>query len=94
MEDFGKLCAFILLYLGGIFLEGLVLMILWNWFVVPIGVKEINFVVALGISVISSMFIPSKQEKRTVKETIDDCGRAIIKSLTILAMGFIVHLFL
>lgn len=42
-----------LISFGNLFLSGVVLVYLWTWFAVPLGVPEITYVHALGISALS-----------------------------------------
>lgn len=43
--------------IGGLFLEGRVLMDLWRWFVVPLGVRSLTYWQALGCALVVSLLV-------------------------------------
>ena len=57
MKLFGTIVAGVLMYLLSIFVSGVVLMFMWNWFIVPLGVIKIGIWLAVGISMTIRFFI-------------------------------------
>lgn len=57
MKIFGTIVAGLLTFLLTIFVKGIVLMFMWNWFIVPLGIVKIGFWLAFGISMTMSFFI-------------------------------------
>lgn len=49
---FGLFSSFVLLFLIASILEGFVLSYLWEWFVVPLGLRSISILHAIGICVL------------------------------------------
>jgi len=95
----GKAFWFPLIIMGLVFtivsiaLNGLTIMLLWNWFLVPIGVKSIGFVLALGISLLSKTLIKISPVENKEKDLYKLGGKlfgesVLIPSLTIL-FGYI-----
>lgn len=59
MVAVGWLVTFLATMVGLTLLRGFVLVQLWGWFLVPIGVPRIGMALALGISVITGMLCQS-----------------------------------
>ena len=81
-----------MVWLGTIILRGLVLKILWGWFLVPLGVMAITIPHALGFATIVTYLtytIPTEHVTWDVVMTIN-----IGVSLFILLFGYIFHLFM
>lgn len=70
LQILGSVFLAIALALLRIFVLGVVLMFLWNWFITPLGVISINYWLALGISTTINAFLYS------VKRTTDEAGSA------------------
>ena len=71
MEKFGKFMLFIILYAINVFVVGVVLMFMWNWFIAPLGVTKIGFWLALGISLTITTFIGNnKSNSNNLYESI------------------------
>lgn len=57
-ENVIKTLIMVLMWLGLIFYRGLMLSLMWGWFLVPIGMRAITITQAIGISLVfSSMFL-------------------------------------
>lgn len=56
MEKFGKFMLGLILYVISVFVFGIVLMYMWNWFIFPLGVVKIGFWLALGLSLTIKCF--------------------------------------
>lgn len=83
--------------------RGLVLSVLWGWFVVPLGVTDIGAVEAIGLMTSISFIVyrpPDEASKQKVKEQgagkafVAGISTSIFISLFALGMGWLVHLFL
>ena len=86
------------------FLDPLVLMLLWNWFVVTLGAPSISYLLAFGISLVVAYlgldFVISRATSEVADyETINHKIEMLLRAwshfatlLLMLAMGFVVHL--
>jgi hypothetical protein len=80
----------LLLVVPAYLLYGGVLAILWRWFVVstfhaaPLSVAQ-----AIGVSLVVSIVIPSYPDKRS---SIEILAASVGKTLVLLAIGWVVHL--
>lgn len=93
MKTLTQVVGFIVLALGLIFASGLVLSVMWGWFIVRMGIPPITVPQALGLSLIVS-FLTYKPKENTDQST----GEAFLASLFLYAFylvyGFILTLFL
>lgn len=97
---FGAIVA-VVVGIGGILLiESFILILLYNWFIVPFltpafpeGVPQLNYPIAIGILTLASMFsrIPKNAPEDTIQNQI---GRALLKWVLILLIGWVAHLFM
>ncbi len=62
-----KYAAFVILVLSVWFSEALVFLLLWRWFLVPLGIPNISYVHAFGIYILWS-FIKTPTYKKTRSE--------------------------
>lgn len=73
--------------------RGLILSIMWTWFLVPLGVPTITIPLAIGFSLLVGFLTPS-----AAKEKNDSFGEAmaegIVSPLVFLLLGWIVKLFI
>lgn len=96
---FGKMVAIIALIALGSILRGLVLSVLWAWFVQPLGVTDIGIAEAIGLMTIVGLATmradpDEDQKKRPPGERFAEAiGVTIVGSGFALAMGYLVHLF-
>ena len=99
----GMFCMF----LGGfglaatsVVLRGIVLVKLWQWFLVaPLGAPAISIPVAIGISMISSHLVPlhllkKENNAESVQELGKNFGMTILTPLFGLLFGYVVKLFI
>lgn len=80
-------------------MQGWVLTILWGWFVVPtFGLPQLSIAVAIGFSLIVSLFRGAQQSKTPdERSTEEKVGQALVLffgPLIVLFFGWIVHLFM
>lgn len=66
------------------------IVLLWRWFISPLGVVGIGFPHALGISLFVSVFNPIKKQELK----INDLKLMIAKYVIWIIFGFITHLFI
>ena len=93
MEKFGKFSLGTILFALAMFLQSLVQMYMWNWFIVPLGLPTISFWLAMGISLTISVFHNSQSKKKSegiIKGLVISC----FVSLAFWGVGALVHLFI
>jgi len=64
MDKVGKFFIGALVTLGALITTGYAKMLLWNWFIAPIGFIEINFLWAIGIGLAITAFKGVNDSKR------------------------------
>ena len=80
LEIVGLIFLSIALSAVGMFILGVVLMFLWNWFIAPLGTIEISYWMAIGISLTISAF-SLRNAFNTVKEKNDSVAEVIGKEI-------------
>lgn len=82
----------------GVVLSGLVLVKMWVWFVMPLGITHVlSAPNAIGLSILASYMtyqsdaVNAENEK---EETIKTCLRIILRPLTVLLVAWVVTLFM
>jgi hypothetical protein len=93
MEKFGKFSLGTILFALAIFLQSLVQMFMWNWFMVPLGLPTISFWLAMGISLTISAF-HSSQSKAESEDLIKGFVTSCFVYLALWGVGALVHLFI
>jgi phosphoglycerol transferase MdoB-like AlkP superfamily enzyme len=91
-----------LVIIGGIFLiivsfivDGLVLSILWKWFIVSIfNLPLLTIPSALGLSFLISYMKPYKKDGLKKEDLAEAITAAIVQPIIFLLLGYIVHLFI
>lgn len=88
--------AGILACIVAVFLRGWVLIWLWTWFIIPLGMPSINFWQALGISLVAAFLtyelnISGDDPK---EEAVVTLIKSISMSLMAILVGFIYQLFM
>lgn len=80
-----------------VMLRGYMLSSLWEWFVVPLDVRPIGVVHAIGFSILVGIFTGLKKNK----ESPDDLDAAVTELVTnvaalvlVFGFGWVVHLFM
>jgi len=94
MEDFGKFMTTILLLIGGILMQGFILMKLWAWILVPtLNIPSLSIVGAMGIWTVITFIRPtsSKKSKDIDWEWV---AKSIFTPWFIFLIGYIIHLFI
>jgi hypothetical protein len=82
----------VVLFIAGLLLRGWVLSVLWGWFVTPLGTPPITIPIALGLSLLISMFTQEvKREKEAITVALVS---SIVISLLSLGIGAIYHAFM
>lgn len=77
--------------------EGVILSIMWGWFVVPtFRAPALSIPVAIGISTMLTLFFyqPEREKKDDEELSFRAIGRAIGFQIVGLAFGWLVHLFM
>lgn len=76
-------------------LTGIALKIIWNWFIVDyFQIKELTIPVALGISVLFSLFKDIKVKRNPEKDSpASVVVIALIVPIIALGLGYVIHLF-
>lgn len=78
-------------------IQGWVLTVLWDWFVVPtFNVSQLSIAVAIGISIIVSMFRGgyTTNKEQTLEQKIGVVVGIILSPFLSLLLGWIVHMFM
>ena len=76
-----------------IIFEGLLFTILWGWFIVPLGVTDINVAHGIGLITMLSLFrVNLSHEKKDNKNLAIQLGSALIVMLIFMLIAFIAHL--
>lgn len=97
---FGAVVAVVVVVGGILLIESFILILLYNWFIIPFltpafpsGVPQLNYPIAIGILTLANMFsrIPKNDPKDTPWNQI---GRALLKWGFILLTGWVAHLFM
>ena len=73
----------LILLVPAILVRGWVLLNLWGWFIVPLGVKDITIAHALGISLLINTITPHETKDSSAKET----AKLLIKNTIILMLA-------
>jgi len=68
MSCFGLGIYFIILIVGGILMGGWVISILWNWFIVPLGLPAISLAHSIGLSLMVNVFKGYTESKTNEEE--------------------------
>src|SRR3990167_996277 len=98
---FGLVAAALIVLTATTILNGLVLVKLWTWFIVPtLGLAPLTLAPALGIGMVvgflTHQYVPdNKNDGRTQNERwIDAMAHTFIYPLISLGVGYIIHLFI
>lgn len=75
-------------------IRGFVLSVLWDWFMVPLGVAEIGIAWAIGLSLIVGFFTSHLYSGENKKDAGEIVVGGIFNSLFALFLGWIIHLFM
>ena len=81
---------------AGVFISAFVLMNLWKWFIVPLGVIKISYLLSLGLQVVIAYLFSGVEltKGKSEAEKLKYVASIIIYELLLLSIGFIIALFL
>lgn len=76
-------------------IDPLIIMMLWNWFVIKLGIMSINYSLALGLALFVNYMIlkPNDYIERTSVQNVERYIKELTTMILVLMLGFIVHLF-
>jgi len=74
--------------------HGIVLLQLWGWFMVPLGLPDVGLAHVLGISTTVELITHQLQEKHGGVEYSSNWGMRIFMPMFILLTGWVLHLFM
>ena len=96
MDSVGKLFTGGIVLIISLVLSGLGKMMLWNWFIAPLGLPEISFLIAIGISLTIVAFRGSNNSK-IKDDTFEGVCETMLASVVfvwfIVLIGAVVRLF-
>jgi hypothetical protein len=89
----GLFSSFLLLFTIASVLEGFVLSSLWEWFVVPLGVRHISIVHAIGICVLLDFLTYHYYDYKKSEEIglIESLKYITVRPVTAYIVGIILH---
>ncbi len=92
----GLAFAFVGLLVFASFVEGFTFCCLWRWFVVPLGLPEISTVHSVGLSLIISFLTYHHYNFKKDDEVgaLDTLGHLLVRPITTLALGWLLHFFI
>ena len=93
MEKFGRITLTTILFALSLFVQSIVQMFMWNWFITPLGVVKIGFWLSMGISLTISMFF-GKKGKFEGEKIDEQFITQIFIFLIVWGVGAIVQLFI
>ena len=73
-------------------IKGLVVMLLWNWFVVPLGVPYINFIHSIGIALVINYLTMHDYSTKSKKENFEQMFNSVVTSFIAIVVGYIIYL--
>lgn len=87
---FGVIFLAFLVAIPSFVLRGFVLMMLWKWFIVPIGVSPLSFVPAVGCVIIFGFLCktPRVNKKKSIKESLIEL---YLEPMMVLFCGWILY---
>lgn len=98
-EVLGMLVAILVAVIITSITRGLVLEILWGWFVQPLGVASINVAEAIGLAVLVGMLVQrapedeSKDSRSPTTKFVAAFIASVLGAGTALLLGWLVHFF-
>jgi len=80
---------------GMALLDGLVLSVMWGWFLVPLGLPPIGLAMAIGIgaivSLVTSTHVHKSRKGEEIDELVESLINAVLKLVILLVVGWIAH---
>ena len=78
------------LLLGSAFLGAWALVLMWRWFIVPIGAPAIGYWNAMGVGLVSALLMHAPGRVRT-GTTLERGVEAVLQPLVVLGVGALIH---
>lgn len=76
-----------------IVIDGVLFSVLWGWFVVPLGVRDIGAAHGIGLAImLSSLRIGVDSKEKSLQEAITSALGAFIALLILMLIAFFAHL--
>ena len=96
MENFGRFIAKGALSIIVTLIQGFVLMWLWRWFIVPLGVKVLTIPWAVGVALLVHYMAGDepKSTKLSDAQFLQAVLEAVIYALIMLGIGYVFHRFM
>jgi len=97
MKGFIAFCIRTLFLVMVEIIRGFIIAIMWNWFIVPLGVPSIGICLGTGLSLIADLLMlnsSGSKGTRKEKEVFMDVLKYLVSSFVLLGLGAIVHLFI
>ncbi len=97
MKKILRVCSYYLvLFVIGVLLEGFVLMNLWQWFIVRLGVPAIGFFHAVGVALLCGFIAYQFYDFKKNEEVnlVEPVMYLFVRPLLTLIIGFLVYLLL
>lgn len=83
---------------GMCILDGLVLQVLWGWFLVPLGLPPIGVAMAIGLGAIATFMFPSSiprtEKGQELEQFVDTLVNWVLKLVLVLAIAWVAHKYL
>lgn len=93
MNSFHKTVSSVVLFLFAMVVNGVSVMFLWGWFVVPFGVEQIALAHSIGLLAMARFFIGCNRNNRDESFASLALG-SVVKSLIITGFGWVVSTFM
>lgn len=74
--------------------NGIILHMLWGWFLVPLGVPQIGVAWAIGISALAGLLTPTIPPPESSDDGWTHMGNILLKPLLALVIGFVAKSFM
>lgn len=86
----GESLVMLLVSLGTLALEGVVVMQLWRWFVVPLGVTPIGYWHGMGLSILASQ-LTHQHAPKPDEDSTAILARSLTATLLLWGLGALAH---
>jgi hypothetical protein len=89
-----KTILIVLLIIPLTLLRGWILLIFWNWFILPLGAPHISLFHSLGISLVLNYMIDNENKTKDVEDKVELAISLISRPFFILLLGWIIKSFI
>lgn len=99
MELVGKITTVLVALVATALIRGLVLVVMWSWYVEQLGVRSINVAEAIGLAMIFGMLNqreaddPSKDQRDFMEKFAFNLSTSIVGAGFVFVFGWIFHFF-